>query len=199
MLFHTLEKTWCLSDGPDGPADDPVTTAQAKAYCRFESSAFDADFARWISAARDLIERDTNRYLVPKLGELSLERFPTDGIYLERVPITLVDTITYWDAAGVGHVWDSDDWVCNLAGEPAVIYPAYGTSWPVSRKWPGSVIVNVELGYPAAADVPPLAKQIILFLVGQWFMAPELAGAVPPAAVDQYQNMVRRLGWGAFP
>lgn len=199
MLFHTLDRYWNLSDGPDGAPDEPVTVAEAKNYCRFESSAFDTDFARWISSARNLIERDTSRRLVPQVGELYLERFPTDGIYLEQVPVTEIDSVTYLNGSGARVEWDSGDWRADLSREPGIILPAFGKTWPVAWRTVGSVIVTTSVGYALPADVPDFAKQIILFLVGHWFTNPDLAGLIPREMQDSYQAMVRRLSWGAFP
>lgn len=199
MFFHDLDRYWSISDGPDGPPDEPVTIAEAKTYCRFESAAFDDDFARWISAARDLIERDSSRCLVPKVGELYLERFPTDFILLERVPATGLDSISYLDGDGDRVTWDSSKYRSDLNREPGIIVPAIGQTWPTAKRIVGSVIVTLDLGYATASDVPHLAKQIILFLVGHWFVNPDSQGLIPKEIAESYQNLVRRLSWGAYP
>jgi len=55
------------------PDTEPVTVAQAKVYCRVDSSDEDTPFDRWIEAARQQVEAYTGRALVSQTWELWID------------------------------------------------------------------------------------------------------------------------------
>src|SRR5262245_60403226 len=108
-----------------GPADEPVTLAEARAYLRVDtgSAEDDAAIARMIAMARDDFERLQNRCLVTSTWELTVDCFPARSWWrrygyrseplsppfpwferhtfrVPRPPLLAVTSVVYVDEAG---------------------------------------------------------------------------------------------------
>lgn len=165
-------------DGPKvitPPAEEPVSVAEAKAWCRVDGSDEDAVFTRLISAARSHCEHLTDRAFVTQTLQLTLREWPDDEedaglITLLRPPVQSVTWIKYVDEAGVQQTWGTSEYQLNLDADPAVIARAPNKSWPaVQDGLLAPIQVQYVAGYGAATAVPPAAKQMILLLVSHWY------------------------------
>lgn len=165
-------------DGPKlitPPAEEPVSVAEAKAWCRVDGSDEDPVFTRLISAARSHCEHLTDRAFVTQTLQLTLREWPDDEedaglITLLRPPVQSVSWIKYMDEAGVQQTWGTSEYQLNLDADPAVIARAPNKSWPaVQDGLLAPIQVQYIAGYGAATAVPPAAKQMILLLVSHWY------------------------------
>ncbi|BDA83689.1 hypothetical protein Sa4125_12310 [Aureimonas sp. SA4125] len=85
-----------------GIAAEPVTLAEAKAWCRIERDDEDALLARLVAAARETVERETRLVLVRRGFRLALDPVPGDGwIEITRHPLHEVTSVVAFDGAGV--------------------------------------------------------------------------------------------------
>lgn len=85
-----------------GIAAEPVTLAEAKAWCRIERDDEDGLIARLVTAARETVERETRLVLVRRGFRLVLDPVPADGwIEITRHPLHQVTSVTAYDGAGV--------------------------------------------------------------------------------------------------
>jgi uncharacterized phiE125 gp8 family phage protein len=76
-------------------------------------------------------------------------------IELPKPPIQSVDWVKYVDTNGVLQTLDPSAYVLVAAREPGELWPAFGTSWPVTRDQAGAVTVQFKAGYGAdATNVP---------------------------------------------
>lgn len=154
------------------PAAEPATLAQAKAFCRVDSSFTldDTLITSLIAAGRFEAEAYTHRAIFNQQWRLSLDRFPIfwmkssvksieDSYYpyqyffeglnilLPKPQCVTVDSITYVDTAGVTQTLDSSGYFVDTDSEPARIIPTPGAFWPTMQIYkPGSVKITYTCG-----------------------------------------------------
>ncbi len=169
---------------------EPILTADMKAYLKEDSDdqANDAYISGLIAACRDLAETMTGRQVRRATLRMTLDGFPfgSDGgggphagyhtaglhsarglIGLPRGPGCSVVSISYIDPNGVTQTLDSSLYKVSTTADPAVIAPAYGTTWPATRGEIEAVTITFVAGYTFAncPDVIRLAiKQGVAFL-----------------------------------
>lgn len=86
-----------------GPAVEPVTLAEMKAYLRVDDDDGTQDdlIAGLVKAARLMIEAASRRILIEQRWRVVLDRWPAGGtILLPLSPLIAVDGITVTDASG---------------------------------------------------------------------------------------------------
>lgn len=149
------------------PTAEPVTVQDALAHCNIDHTDDNLLLARYITAARERLEKTTlRRALMPQTLRLTLDRF-SSGILLPRPPAIEIDSITYIDTAGDEQTWE--DYHLDADREPARLEPAYGSTWPEVRCQSGAVKITYQAGYANAAAVPQTTKLAILMLVAHWY------------------------------
>ena len=105
-------------------------------------------------------------------GPLSVTR--PDGrtefeIYLPNPPLKTVDSVKYYDTAGVLQTLDPATYLVDAISEPARITPAPSTSWPATQNRMNAVQITFTCGYGAAKDVPTGIKNWMLVRLGSLF------------------------------
>lgn len=154
------------------PASEPVTLAEAKLHLYQEdSTANDTLITSLIVAAREYVEKFTNRALLEQTWKLWLDEFPDSGvIYLPRSPLRSIVAVTYVDEAGVVQTMSTDDYVVDTACTPGRIRLAYDTSWPTTRCELDAVRVEFKAGFgTTAAAVPDSIKAAMKLIIGDLF------------------------------
>ncbi|AMV20413.1 head-tail connector protein [Planctomyces sp. SH-PL14] len=182
----------------EAPTASIVDAARLRRQCRVDSASEDADLLEWLATATKMIEDETSLFLRPQEGVLNLDRFPGGGcpIFVERFPIAEVTGITYLDTNGVRQTWDPELYIVGLSSLPPRITPAFGQSYPTVRRQSECVQIAYTGGY-SEAEVPPMAKQAALMLVGFWYQNREIVGDVPKNIEDSYRSFIRRISWRA--
>jgi uncharacterized phiE125 gp8 family phage protein len=166
--------TLVLDTAPTGggpPDGEPVTRDEAKDYARITLTAEDSIVDGLITAARKYVETVTRRQLVTATWKLYLDGFPSGAIVVPRPPLSSVTSITYTDENGnTGQTWSSADYQTDLNSEPGRIRPVEGETYPSTQADTyGTVTVEYEAGFGAAADVPEDYKLAIKMLVAHWY------------------------------
>ena len=95
------------------------TKREAKAFAKVDVTDDDSLIDALITAARQLVETEQNRQLMPATYELTLDEFPSSSncpIELPRPPLQSVSSITYVDTAGATQTWSSDDYQVDTKG-----------------------------------------------------------------------------------
>jgi uncharacterized phiE125 gp8 family phage protein len=159
------------------PAEEPVTTAEAKAHCRVDHDDEDTLIASLIVAARQWCESWTGRQFVTATWRLSLDGFPGCAIRLPKPPLQSVSSVAYDAADGTATTLGSSAYRTDADSEPGRLTPAYGLTWPTARCQTNAVRVTYVAGYGAASAVPKAVKQAILLLVGHWYANREAVGS----------------------
>lgn len=149
----------------------PVTLEEVKHHCRVDSDADDTYIAAIVIAATQWVEDQADTQFRSVTWEASYDSFPLWEIVLPRPPAQAVAaTITYRDPDGGTHTLTSGtDFQFDARTIPARCYPNYTSSWPAVRGDENSVVVRWTAGYATAADVPQVAKHLVLLLSGHWY------------------------------
>ena len=152
------------------PSAEPVSLAQAKQHLRVDFTDDDAYISALITAARQRVEKITNRAIFNRKVLLTLDYFPFPGWgsttgstahdyfmhwYYRGLTIRLplpatvsVESLSYLANDGVTVVTiDASKYVVDTTSEPARISPVPGYTWPYQQNYvPGQVRVNFTAG-----------------------------------------------------
>lgn len=179
-----------------GPAEEPVSLGEARAFLKIDDSAEDALITTLIGAARLHVEGVTGRALLAQSWRVVLDTWPDDRVVkLPVTPFMAVTGITAYDADGVGH----DVPLAQFMSEPdRLLLPATVSGMPVLRERQG-----IEIDYVAGfgtepAEVPADVRQALLLLVGYWFEHRDAvivagSGAVVPSGFDRMVAGYKRV------
>jgi len=147
------------------PGEEPVTLAEAKAFCRIDGADEDALVDALIAAARLQVESLTGRALITQTWRLTMACAPR----LVELPVIPVAALV---AAPDGAVLQGD---AVLLVEPV-----------------DELTVDYTAGYGAAADVPGDLKQAVLTLVAYWYENRD-AVTMPPLGFDRLIASYKRV------
>jgi hypothetical protein len=137
-----------------GPGEEPVTVAEAKAFCRIDGSDEDALVEALIAAARLQVESLTGRALVEQTWRLTT--CPAGRL----VVLPVIPAIAVLEAPD-GAVLQGD---AVLLAEPLS----------------GEISIDYTAGYGGATEVPADLKQAVLTLVAYWYENRDALTATPP-------------------
>src|SRR5690606_7581034 len=150
-----------------GPAEEPVSLAEAKGFLKVDDSAEDGLIATLIGAARLHVEGITGRALLAQSWRGVLDDWPDNGVV--RLPVTPFRTlteVTAFDAEGADHAVP----LAQFVGEPdRLVLPRVVAGMPLLRQQQGIEIDYVAGFGTAASEVPADLRQALLLLVGYWF------------------------------
>jgi hypothetical protein len=187
------------------PAAEPVTLDQVKEQLVLDSdyTADDILLLTYIVAARQLVEKLTNRAIFERSTQLTLDHFPCPRysstinpndrtnygiifsgmiIRLPRPACTSVESITYQAQDGTVLTLDPSQYRVDLNSEPARITPLPGGCWPFATFYiPGTVQVTYTAGSYGDGSDPTLCPQTIvmamLLIIGHWYQNREAVSA----------------------
>lgn len=167
------------------PAALPITVAEARAQVRLgDDDSQDELLAGLIATAVDHLDGYggiLGRCLAPQTWRLCLDGFPAAAIDLPLPPLRSVTSIAYVDAAGETQAL-ADSAYDVLDGPLARICPAYGTSWPATRRQARAVTITFEAGW-AAGELPPAIGHALKIIVEGLFEGGDLTELVQGRAV----------------
>lgn len=141
------------------PAKQPVTLRELKTQLRIEADDEKVHLESLIAAAVVHVESLTRRQLITATWELTLDRFPQyrcgrSELLIPR-PRLRTAAIAYIDGDGDSQTWDPSKYRVDTKAEPGRIEPAFGQTWPSTRRVSNAVTVTFTSGYgDEAADVP---------------------------------------------
>ncbi len=178
-----------------GPAEEPVSLAEARAFLRLDGDAEDGLVTTLIAAARLHLEGVTGQALVRQNWRLVLDNWPDDGaVRLPVAPFIELLALRTFDEQDDEHEIDT---VAVLAEPSRLLLPASLFGLVVLRGRLG-IEIDYVAGFGDAADVPPDLKQALLALVVHWFEHRDAvviagSGAVVPAGFDRLVESYRRV------
>lgn len=186
----------------DEPAAEPVGFEEVSARLVVATAEDQEEITRQIRSARELIEHRTERQLMPATWRGVADGFPAgDGEILidDGLPFRSVSSIQYLDAAGVLQTLDAAEYQADAVREPGRIKPAVGSAWPATQTGAyGAVIVTTTNGYvdgDGNPDVPQVAKDAIIMLIGKWRDRLGLPGSVDESWREEFERMIAPLLW----
>lgn len=152
------------------PTVEPVSLVLAKQHLRVDFNQDDTYISALITAARQYVEKYTNRAIFNRSMLLTLDYFPWPGwgsttgstahdyfmhwyyrgltIRLPKPATVSVDSISYIASDGVNVITiDPSNYTVDLVSEPARISPRPGYTWPYQQNYiPGQVQVLFTAG-----------------------------------------------------
>lgn len=178
-----------------GPAEEPVTLADARAHLRLDGTEENALVEALIAAARAALEAETRRAFVTQSWRLTLDDWPEGTVQLPLAPVSEVTAVSIADAEGALLPLDAEIYETALAGDTPRLAARRGQVWPMPATRLAGIAIDFTAGYGAAGDVPPPLRQALLLLVAHWFEHREPAGAGTelPRAVTALVAPWRRL------
>lgn len=184
-----------------GPATEPVSLADAKAFLRVDSTEEDALITTLLAAARVHVESVTRRAMIDQNWRVVLDSWPQSGeIRLPIGPFRALIAVTVYDQADSATSLSLAQFLPETAGAPGrIILPGHVEGAPLLRER-FAIEVDYTAGYGASgADVPSALKQAMLTLVGHWFENREAvlmagSGAIVPHGFDALVQPYRQVG-----
>jgi len=186
--------SWTLTTPP---AEEPVTLAEIKDHLRVSGTAEDSLLTLYAQMAREAVEEETWRALMPQTWTLYLPGWPANGVIeLPRPPLAAVTAITYTDEDGVEGTLAASNYRVDTAREPGRVVLAPNGAWPVDAlDSVNGVAVEFVAGYADASAVPVTAKAAILLQIGEIYANREavIVGSTPQLApaVARLINLLR--------
>jgi uncharacterized phiE125 gp8 family phage protein len=149
----------------DRPTSFPVSLNEAKAQLRVADSSSDAMINGLIAAATVACETLVQRAFVSRTYEWVLPCWRSElRIPIAPVVAAGIASIKYVDLTSQAQqTLDRSAYVAQTRGESVVIFPKFGTLWPlvfVHSSEP--IVIQFDAGYEDIGDLPPNVKAAIL-------------------------------------
>lgn len=150
-----------------GPAVEPWTVAELKAFLRVEHGDDDAVIASLLAAARSQVEALTRRVLLAQSWRITRDAWPPGGrLALRTGPLRALLAARVVDAQGAAQPVDVARFVVDVA-DGVIAAPA---SLPQPGRSAGGIALDVELGYGTqASEVPELLRHAVRTLAAHWY------------------------------
>lgn len=179
-----------------GPAVEPITLAQAKAFLKVDDEAEDALIETLIAASRMHVEGVTGRALIEQSWRLVLDGFPTSGIVrLPVSPLIAVTAITVTSEDAESEELSLDGFT-GQGDQLVVPKSVLGRSFNPQR---GGIEIDYKAGFGAdSGDVPADIKQAMLGLIAHWYEFRDAVivagtGAIVPSGFDALVSRYKRV------
>jgi uncharacterized phiE125 gp8 family phage protein len=152
-----------------GPAVEPVSLDEAKAFLRVEHDDDDDVIAALIAGARVHVEAQTRRALIAQSWRLIRDAWPADGsVRILPAPLRELTAARVYRLDGTTQALDVSHFTVEAGAAPAVIF--FSTPQPAPARIVAGIELDIEAGYgETAADVPADLRQAIRVLVAHWY------------------------------
>lgn len=183
-----------------GPAAEPVTLAEAKAFLRVDDTAEDSFIGTLITAARLHVEGTTGRVLIAQSWRTTCDDWPENRtVKLPVGPMISLTEIRVYDTEGAPTPLALAQFQPETKSTPALIHlPATIAGVPVMRDR-AAIEIDYVAGFGSdAANVPQDLRQALLTLVGYWFEHRDAvviagSGALVPGGFDNLVASYRQI------
>jgi uncharacterized phiE125 gp8 family phage protein len=183
-----------------GPAAEPASLDDAKAYLKLDTDDEDALVTTLITAARLHVEGTTGRALLTQSWRLVLDDWPPAGLVrLPVAPLQSLTAITACDINGDPVTLPTDGVLWDAQAAPALLYLPAGFGDTVILRPLQAIEIDYVAGYGTdPADVPATLRQALLLLVAYWFEHRDAvvlagSGSVIPSGFDQLVGAYRSI------
>lgn len=169
-----MRNTWIKTD----VATEPVSSAEAKLFCKIDGTGDDTLFNMFIKGARETLEQITGVSLATKTIYTEWDKVPRNGIIeLPHGPISSISAVTlkYEDSTEADVTLTVNDDYYTIKSPWDEIRVAYLSSWARMR-----LRVEYVVGYGATGcpTLPyPLKLAILKEILGQYYFREGIAGA----------------------
>ncbi|WP_210485623.1 head-tail connector protein [Microvirga antarctica] len=169
----------------EGPAVEPVSLAEMKAYLRVTDDAEDDLVAGLVKAARMMVEAASRRLVISQEWKLMLPAWPhSQRLPLPLSPLIAIEAVEMVDAFGTARPVDSGAIAADLQCDPPALR---FLAPPPPDLCAHELAITVRAGFGAApADVPAPLCLAVKIIVARWFEnRGDIAGdqTLPPEAL----------------
>lgn len=165
------------------PATTPVSLVEAKAHLRVDASDEDTLITALIEAATAHVERVFGLALITQGWTIVRDAWPESWLLeLPLSPIQTVTTVTSFDTAGTGSVFDATHYFADTASRPPRLVLHGSAPWPKPGRCANGIEIAVTAGFgDLGSDVPQPVRQALLLLIAHWYerREPVVLGAGP--------------------
>lgn len=152
-----------------GPAAEPLTRAEAKAFLRIDGDAEDTLVDALIPAARRVVEAQTGRILMAQTWRFFLDRWPLRGIIPAPVAPVREIVAAAVIAADGSIVAVPETALALVADRAPALIRVDRARVPAPAQPHGGIIITLKAGYgPDAADVPADLIQAVRLMVAHF-------------------------------
>ena len=144
-----------MTERISGPALEPLTLGEAKAFLRIDTDAEDALMSALIAAARRVVEAATGRALLAQSWRIVRDAWPPSGVFaLPVAPVRALLAARVRAADGTAQELDLTLLRLVTARTPALVHLDPAQMPQPGARWAG-IEIEVSAGYgELAADVP---------------------------------------------
>lgn len=143
------------------PTVEPITLAEAKAWCRIDDATQDSIVQMLIAFARDWAEDFTGKAFAEQTWETVLDYFPEGGIQLDGT-VESIESVVYIDENLDEQTLAASGYTLDNYSNPNWLLPASGDSWPSVGSVANAVRVRYVVGGGA---VSPAVKAAMMLLI----------------------------------
>jgi len=149
------------------PSIEPISLSEAKSHLRVDHDDENSYITVLIQAARETVEKHTNRSLITQTRVMKMDYFPLESqIYLLNGPVQTGVTVQYYNASGV--LTSFTDFWEDVDSDIARIVPE--DYWPETYDKPNAVVITYDAGYgDASTNVPAPLRQAMLLLIAHFY------------------------------
>jgi len=161
-----------IPDLLSGPALEPVSLDDAKAWARLDSNDEDQLLSALIVSARMTLEAYTRRFFVTQSWRMRLDAWPAQTLRRQTLavpfaPFRSVSAIRIFDSAGVAQTLPGASYRASATRDAGRIVFLDAPAEP--GRPCDAIEIDVVVGYgDGAADTPEPLRRAILALVAQW-------------------------------
>lgn len=152
------------------PSVEPISLVEAKAHLRVDHSDEDSLIDILRKAAREIVEKHTNRSLITQTRVIKLDEFPCfDTIRLTHGPVQSLTSITYDDRDNINQTLSSLEYWTDFDSDIARI--VVRNNWPSTYDdKPNVVQITYLSGYgDTGSAVPSSLRQAMLLILGHLY------------------------------
>ncbi len=148
-----------------GPASEPVTRAEAKAWLKIRTAntADDTLIDTLISTARHEYEHESGEFTITRTVVEYFDAWPAGRVItLTAGPVSAVTTVGYKDEDGNSQTFAGAGYTTDIIGNHARVVLNEDYDWPDLFNGPNAVFITYSAGFASASVVPETAKTAIL-------------------------------------
>ena len=150
---------------------EPVSVAEAKDHANYTDTDKDTLWGTYVTAARQMVERMTNRAIIEQTRVYKMNAFPTGDMQVIELPggnVQSVTSVQYVDGNGDTQTFTGFDADLGSIGGTARISLAANQEWPEVRDEGLPVTITYVAGYDASASpaiTPPASLTVAIRLI----------------------------------
>jgi len=183
-----------------GPALEPISLNEAKAWLKVDTSADDALIAALILSARIAVEQATRLQLITQSWRLVADHWPRRGraewralaVPLALSPVQAISSITLYDQYDVATIIDPATY--RLDRSTALPRLIFSQLPPVPQRLFQGIAIELTAGFgDAPTSVPEPLRQAIKLLISHYYVNRGDVNAPMPVMVQALIGPFRRL------